>query len=285
MKTLTLNPNQCVAGFALRTAVLAMALATASAFSAEVMVGSASGQRLVLFTSDNPEDASVINIKGMQPGEEILGVDQRPATGQLYGLGSSSRLYTFDLVNGTATPVGTGPFATTLSGTSLGFDFNPTVDRIRIVSNTGQNLRAHPVTGAIAAVDSALAYATNDVAAGTSPLVVASAYINNDNNTNTGTVLFNIDAGTDTLVMQTPPNNGTLLTMGALGIDVTAVAGFDVAASDGAAYAALVEAGQPGKSDRASLYSVNLATGAVTSLGKLGGPKPLMSLATLGQVP
>lgn len=285
MKTLTLNPNQLVTGCALRAAILAIALAAASAFSAEVLVGSASGQRIVMFTSDNTEDVAVYKLTGLQPGEEILGVDQRPATGQLYALGSSSRLYTIDLVTSMATAVGTGPFTPALSGTSFGFDFNPTVDRIRIVSNTGQNLRAHPVTGAIVSVDGSLAYATNDVAAGTSPMVVASAYINNDTNPATGTVLFNIDAGTDTLVMQTPPNNGTLLTMGALGIDVTAVAGFDVAASDGAAYAALVEADQPGKSDRASLYSVNLATGAVTSMGKIGGPKPLMSLATLGQVP
>lgn len=263
----------------------AIALAATTAFGAEVMVGSASGQRLVLFTSDDPEDASVVSIKGMQPGEEILGVDQRPATGQLYGLGSSSRLYTFDLVNGTATAVGTGPFTTALSGTSFGFDFNPTVDRIRIVSNTGQNLRAHPVTGAIAAVDGSLAYATNDVAAGVSPMVVAAAYINNDNNTNTGTVLFDIDAGRDTLVMQSPPNNGTLVTLGPLGMDVTHVAGFDVAGSDGTAYAALVEAGQPGNSERATLCTINLMTGAATPVGKIGGPKPLLSLATIGQVP
>jgi len=285
MKSFITNVQQSIHACLTRACVAATVGLCATAFSAEVLVGSAGSQRLVVFNSANPDDATAYKITGLQPGEEIIGVDQRPATGQLYALGSSSRLYTIDLVAGTATAVGTGPFTPALSGTSFGFDFNPTVDRIRIVSNTGQSLRAHPMTGAVVAVDGSLAYATNDVAAGTSPMVVGAAYINNDTNPATGTVLFDIDAGTDTVVMQSPPNAGTLLTMGPLGIDVTAVAGFDVAASVGTAYAALVESDQPGKSDRASLYTINLATGAATSLGKIGGPKPLLSLATLGQMP
>ena len=116
-------------------------------------------------------------------------------------------------------------------------------------------------------------------------MIVAAAYINNDNDPATGTILFDIDTGTDTVVMQNPPNNGTLVTMGPLGIDATSVAGFDVAGSDGTAFAALVEADQSGNSDRASLYIINLASGAATSLGKIGGPKPLMSLAAIGQLP
>lgn len=268
-----------------RLVVAAAAGICAVAFSAEVLVGSASGGRLVLFTSDNPGDASVVKISGLQPDEEILGVDQRPATGQLYALGSSSRLYQIDLMQGMAMAVGSGPFTPALSGTSFGFDFNPTVDRIRIVSNTGQNLRAHPDTGAVVFTDGSLAYATNDVAAGASPMVVAAAYINNDTNPATGTVLFDIDSDLDTLVIQNPPNSGTLVTVGSLGADVTSVAGFDVSGSDGTAYAALVEAGQPGNSERATLCTINLATGAAMSLGQIGGPKPLVSLATLGQMP
>ena len=74
----------------------------------------------------------------MPAGEEVLGVDFRPATGQLYALSSASKIYTLNLGTGLATMVGAAPFATPLSGTSFGFDFNPTVDRIRIVSNTGR---------------------------------------------------------------------------------------------------------------------------------------------------
>jgi hypothetical protein len=234
----------------------------------------------------------------------------RPATGQLYALGSSSRIYTIDYIAGTATPVGSAPFTPALKGTRFGFDFNPTVDRIRIVSDAGQNLRAHPDTGAIAATDGDLNYATNDVAAGVMPMVVAAAYINNDTHPATSTVLFDIDIALDTLVMQNPPNSGTLVTVGplgldAFGLDIAYIGGFDVAASDGTAYAAIGvkkrhhgrhhrdddddgERDAPGrhssKSRRAALYIIDLTTGQATFAGKIGGPTPLTSLATLGSL-
>jgi hypothetical protein len=258
---------------------------SATTFAAELLAGVASKNRLVLFSSAAPGDVAVVHLSGLSPGEEVLGLDVRPATGELYALGSSARLYTVDPATGQATAIGAGPFTNALSGMRFGFDFNPTVDRIRLVSDSGLNLRLNPTNGLIATIDGNLAYAPNDIAVGISPMVVGAAYINNDTDPATGTVLFDIDAGTDTLVMQNPPNSGTLVTMGLLGTDVTAVAGFDVAGSDGTAYAALVEAGQVGNSERASLHSINLMTGAATSLGKIGGPKPLMSLATLGALP
>src|SRR5688572_6568458 len=230
------------------TALLVAASASTQCIAAEVFAGAAPKGRLVLFSSDHPGDVAVVRVKGLQRGEEILGLDMRPATGQLYALGSSSRIYTIDYIAGTATPVGSGPFTPALNGTHFGFDFNPTVDRIRIVSDTGQNLRAHPDTGAIAATDGDLNYATNDVAAGVMPMVVAAAYINNDTNPATATVLFDIDTALDTLVKQDPPNSGTLVTVGALGVDVVYTGGFDVAASDGTAYAAFaVRRGPPSK--------------------------------------
>jgi hypothetical protein len=260
----------------------AATFAAAHASAAELLAGVAANGRLVLFSSAAPGDAMVVQVSGLQAGEEILGLDVRPATGELYALGSSSRLYTLDFLTGRATAVG-APFATALNGTKFGFDFNPTVDRIRIVSNTGQNLRAHPVTGAVVAVDGNIQYATNDVAAGSAAMVVGSAYINNDNDPATGTVLYNLDAARGTLVTQIPPNNGVLNTVGELGVGFTDVAGFDVAGSDGTAWAGLVTS-SPGNSERAGLYTINLVTGAATFVGKIGGPKPLTSLTALGTI-
>jgi len=263
----------------LTRACIAAAIAVcASAFSAEVLVGSASGQRLVVFSSADPSDAAVVSVKGLQPGEEIVGLDQRPATGELYALGSSYRLYTIDLTSKTATAIGSGPFTNTLAGASVGFDFNPTVDRIRLVTDAGVNLRLNPTNGLIVAVDGSLAYATNDVATGITSRIAGAGYINNDTNPATGTVLYDIDAGRDTLVMQNPPNAGTLVTLGPLGVSASSVVGFDVAGSDGTAYASLVLDGDK----RAGLYTINLMSGAATFVGWIGGPKPLMSLATIG---
>ena len=136
----------------------AIAGISATALGAELLVGSASGGRLVLFASDDTEDVSVVKLKGLQDGEEVLGVDVRPATGQLYALGSSSRIYVINLVKHTATAVGSGSFTPGLSGTKFGFDFNPTIDRIRVVSDSGQNFRLNPTNGLVVAVDGSLAY-------------------------------------------------------------------------------------------------------------------------------
>jgi hypothetical protein len=141
-----------------------------------------------------------------------------------------------------------------LSGASFGFDFNPTVDRIRCISNTGQNLRLHPETGAIAAVDGALNPGT--------PSITASAYTNNFAGATT-TILYNIDVNTDKLTKQDPPNNGTQVEVGALGINVEASSGFDIGSRSGTAYAAL----RVGSTS--ALYTINLTTGAATKVADL----------------
>lgn len=275
MKTKSLQ--RCLGGLFVATALAGF---SANIIGAEVLVGSAAGGKLVLFPSNDPEDVSVVKLKGLQDGEEILGVDARPSTGQLYALGSSSRLYTINLATHRATQVGSGTLSTPLQGSKFGFDFNPTVDRIRVVSDSGQNMRLNPTNGAVVAVDGSLAYATNDTGFGTSPVVGGAAYINNDNDPATGTTLFDIDSARDVLVTQIPPNSGVLNTVGSLGVNTTSVVGFDVAASDGTAYASLLLDGDK----RAGLYTINLSTGAATFLGTIGGPKPLSALATLGTI-
>src|SRR5690606_26506795 len=108
--------------------------------------------------------------------------DMRPATSQMYALGSSNRIYAVNLSNGAFTAVG-GPFTPALDGDFFGFDFNPTVDRIRVVSDKGQNLRLNPNDGMVAAVDGMLTPAS--VAA------VSSAYTNNFAGATT-TALYNL---------------------------------------------------------------------------------------------
>ncbi|MGX7686360.1 DUF4394 domain-containing protein [Flectobacillus roseus] len=209
---------------------------------------------LVIFNPSNIGTPVSKAITGLQTGESILGIDFRPVNGQLYALGSTSRLYLLNTSSGAATAVGTAPFATLLSGASFGFDFNPTVDRIRCVSNTGQNLRLHPETGAIAAVDGALNPGT--------PAITASAYTNNFAGATT-TVLYNIDVNTDKLTKQDPPNNGTQVEVGALGINVESASGFDIGSRSGTAYAAL----RVGSTS--ALYTINLTTGAATKVADL----------------
>ena len=87
---------------------------------------------------------ATVTIAGLPQGEQILAIDFRPATGQLYGVGSSSRLYIINPMTGASVALGTGPFSPALNGNVVALDFNPTVDRIRLITNMGQNLRLHP---------------------------------------------------------------------------------------------------------------------------------------------
>ena len=275
---------------ALRMALAATALSAASlapAAAAELLAGigmSGGNNILVTFPSDDPMTVSKVKIKGLQKKETILGIDVRPLNGQIYALGSTSRLYVINRETGTATAVSATPLSPLVTGTSVSFDFNPTVDRIRIMTDAGQNLRAHPDTGAIVSVDASLAYAGGDPGFAAVPDVTACAYTNSDNDPLTGTTLYDIDSTRGVLIRQDPPNNGTLNTVGPLGVNITNVAGFDIAVSTGTAYASLVVRNGNKKNLRASLFSVDLVTGAATDLGKIGGPWPLTSLTAIGQL-
>jgi hypothetical protein len=207
-------------------------------------------------------------VTGLQGGESVLGIDFRPATGQLYGIGSTSRVYTLDPVTGVATQVGSGPFTPALSGSEFGVDFNPVVDRIRVVSDSGQNLRLNPDTGAVAAVDAVLNYATGDTNSGAVPNVIGAAYTNNVAGA-VSTTLFDIDSALDILATQNPPNNGTLNTVGSLGVDATDFVGLDIY-TDGAGDRAFAAINSPSQMV-SRLYAVNLATGAAGFRGVIGG--------------
>lgn len=234
--------------------------------------GLTTANKILRFASDAPATIQgEVQVTGLGADENLLGIDFRPATGQLFGLGSSSRLYTIDPATGAATVVGTGVLSPTLSGTDFGFDFNPLVDRIRVTSNTAQNLRLNPNNGAVAAVDGTLVYTTTDRNAGAMPNIVGSAYTNNVPGP-PGTVLFNIDSNLDVLVTQNPPNNGVLNTVGALGVDTTAQVGFDII-GENMAYAALTVAGQG-----SGLYMINLSTGAATLVGPIGANQQIRGL-------
>ncbi|KQT23761.1 hypothetical protein ASG22_06935 [Chryseobacterium sp. Leaf405] len=205
---------------------------------------------LQIFNPNSPMPVSK-TVAGLQSGENILGIDFRPLNGQLYALGSSSRIYTINLGTGAATAVGTSPFTTLLAGTDFGFDFNPMVDKIRVVSNTGQNLRLDPVTGGLTAADTSISLA--------GAMVSAAAYTNNFAGT-TSTTLFVIDHNIDKLYNQTPPNNGTLVEVGSLGINITNANGFDIGAMSQKAYL-MASVGSSTK-----IYTVNTSTGAATSV-------------------
>ena len=138
----------------------ALAALTAPSASAMPAVGVTPGGELVRYDTDAP--GTILErhaITGLQPGEKVMGMDVRPATGQLYALGivsatdDTGRIYVLDPGTGVATEVGTTPFKTDLNRSEYGFDFNPVVDRIRVVDRLNDNVRVYPDTGALVQAD------------------------------------------------------------------------------------------------------------------------------------
>jgi Domain of unknown function (DUF4394) len=226
-------------------------------------------------------------VGGLASGESLIGIDFRPANGVLYGVGRiggdpMGQLYTIDTDHALASAV--GPRAIPLAGQAFGFDFNPVPDRLRIVSDTGMNIRVNPDTGAVAGVDtSPLAYpAAGDPNSGRTASVVAVAYTNPDRDGQTNTVLHDIDAARgadadrsgDGLAIQVPPNAGVLNTIGSLGVDAGGLTAFDIGPfNEGLA------AIQPVGAASSRLYAIDLASGLATSLGLIGSAESVVGLA------
>jgi hypothetical protein len=262
----------------LLTNATAACLLTVSAHASTLYLTNTQNNLLRIDSAAPQMVQSSLSITGLASGESLLGIDFRPATGGLYGLGSGNRIYTIDTNTGAATAVGaSGQFA--LTGSSFGVDFNPVPDRMRVTSNTGQDLRLNPNDGTLTAVDGTLAYAAGDANAGRTPNVAGSAYTNSIAGAQT-TTLYDIDLATGSLVIQNPPNNGTLLTVGSLGVSATGPVGFDILPVSGLAYASLTAPG-----GYSSLYLVNLQTGAASIIGGIGSNQTITGLAAVSDVP
>lgn len=109
--------------------------------------------RLMTFNANAPGVfTSNIPITGLNAGEQIVGIDFRPADGLLYGVGttgSASRLLRINTTTGAGTPVGTGFTPVLSTSTFYGLDFHPTIDPLRIVNFNGLNIRISPVNGTV----------------------------------------------------------------------------------------------------------------------------------------
>lgn len=259
----------------------------------ETLYAVSTANALLAFNAGQPQKIlSRRALSGLQPQERVLGIDYRVARGQLFALGSSGRLYRIDTTTAAATPVG-APFAIALRGARFGFDFNPAVDRIRVVSDAGQNLRVHPDTGALVdadpktdglQADGGIAYAPSDALAGKPVALVAAAYSYNQVDEKI-TTNFAIDAQHGVLVTQgsregvvpaVSPNTGRLFTVGPLGIKGRAEGvSFDISDVDNVAYAALTGAG----AGASVLYRIDLSSGAAVRIGTIGGGEAVNGLA------
>jgi hypothetical protein len=219
-----------------------------------------SAVRLVLFNRASGAVERALAINNFA-GEQLLGIDIRPANKKIYVLAKSGNLYTLDPETGVATLASTlaadpgdasSPFAA-LSGSKFGLDFNPVADRLRVVSDTGQNLRINVDTGATF-TDTALTPSTSGATGAAYTNSFASAC---------RTALYVIDTTSRKLMLQSPPNDGVLTAVGDLGLaQVTVANGFEIVTNAAGANQALALIGS---SSDTKLYDIDLATGTASN--------------------
>jgi hypothetical protein len=271
---------------------------------------SADGPQLLRFLLGQPDATTPVTITGLVVGETLAGIDGRPATGQLFGLGinpvaNTGTLYRIDPQTGAATAIDTaGSIAyVDASGNPVDFpdpatagygvDFNPTVDRLRVVTSSGLNFRINPNNGA--PVDGDLGGASGSVAGvnpdgainnGAGVALSGTAYTNNFSGA-TVTTQYTLDADGDQLYIQNPPNSGmqtnpVAVTLDDNPLDFSSIAGFDIApgvsvstsnvpVTTGDGYAALTVDGDT------ELYQLDLVTGEATLSGPIGAGTTAMN--------
>lgn len=241
------------------------ALASAPA-SAEEVVGLVGSSRIVTFDSASPGTiTSSRAITGLASGVTLTGIDFRPADAQLYAVSTDGTVYRLAVSGSNYAATSLGTFATTPSGNSFGLDFNPQADRLRMVSDTNQNLRINLNTAPPTNLGPDGAITLN----GSSNVdLIGAAYTNNVANA-ASTTLYGIDAFTDSLVRSTSPNAGAYVNTSLDGTPFVPLGvllgasdplGFDISGLTGASFF----------SANGSFYGINLTTGASTLVGQIG---------------
>jgi Domain of unknown function (DUF4394) len=175
-----------------------------------VVVGLTDRQRLVAFRSNRPNRVQKLGrVSGLVGDRALIGIDCRVKDSKLYGVGDQGGVYRIRLRDARATKV--SQLTVPLQGTLFDIDWNPAANLLRIVSDTGQNLRhnldnaAAPIRVGQTAADANLSIPP-DVPVATG--VTGAAYTNNDNDPVTATTLFALDTSRDQVAIQSPANAG-----------------------------------------------------------------------------
>lgn len=242
------------------------------------VIGLTSDQRLIRFNENDPREAVTLGtVSGFTGGNTALvGIDYRVQDGLLYGVGNAGAVYTINANTGVLTFVNSLTVA--LSGTRFGVDFNPAADRLRIISDNGQNLRHNVNAGGTTINDGTLSYTPPTAAIG----VTGAAYTNNDLDPDTATTLYDIDSTLDQVVIQSPANSGTLAATGKLTVDTTSNVGFDIYSTirggttvNVEGFASLQETG----SSLVGFYSIALFSGRATFRGAFSLQNQVIDIA------
>jgi len=269
-----------------RSSIVALVvLAGAAAANAADIVGVTVQNNIVTFNQATPGILiSNLAVTGLNLGERLLEIDMRPATGEIFGITSDNRVTRIDPVTGIATPFALS-FLPSLGAARQSIDFNPTVDRIRVVGSNTDNRRLNPNTGgSVTPGDTLLTIGSST----SSPFIASTAYSNSLANVLPGsTRQFVIDSRTaqlgevGSMAGGNPSFNGGIISfIGSLGFGSGILSdnvGFDIFGPTGEAFVSLQTFG----TSFSDFGTIDLNTGAFTSIGSVGGGVALQSLTAI----
>lgn len=244
------------------------------------LIGLSPNNELVSLMSGPPVvDMGVVPITGLRQEEFVLAIDTRPMTGELFGITNQDAIYVINKTTGAATMISQSPLSPVPDGDYVAFDFSPQQDVIRLITNTGQNLRISPVTGAVIGIDTPI----NSFSLGFN----SSAYTTSQSGVPSS--LYALDPGTGGLYRSTNPNSGAVAYIGLTGFTFEGDGGLEITSTNTAFAAqfghsrfqisgggAIVPQGDDTTQDANRLLMINLRSGVAISHGKT---RPLIGLA------
>jgi Domain of unknown function (DUF4394) len=244
------------------------------------LIGLSPNNELVFLMSGPPVvDNGTLPIIGLRDGEFMLAIDTRPSTKELFGVSSFSTLYTINTTTGEAVSVSVTPFVPSIdSAGTVALDFNPLNDQLRLITDTGLNLRISPETGAVIGTDPSinpLQATLNSIAYTYSQGTLPS-------------IMYGLDPKTGFLYKQlTGPLGGSLTYVGDTGFTFSGDGGFEVSTGQtafavqfGRSRLGPVFSSDPQYDDITQethrLMKVDLRKAKITSYGKV---RPMIGLA------
>lgn len=241
----------CIAAFGM--------IAAACGAQAGTLIGLTAEDAIVRIDSETRRAGAPMRITGADG--RVLGIDQRPQDGRLYGVTERGQIVTIDPATGRAIQISRLNTEFQSGGRAV-VDFNPVANRLRLMGMNGTNLRVNVDTGE-AARDGQLKYAAGTPFAETTPRIVAGAYTNSVNGAQ-ATALYTIDTLTRTYNLQAPPNDGVQQPRGQVAESLPPGVAFDILADGQGSNIGVALIG-------GTLHRVNLETGAASPLGAVAG--------------
>lgn len=230
------------------------------------------GTTLHRFDVNSPGAATTVVLTNSGAPASLDAIDFRPLDGVLYGYDDAGDdYYTIDLATGQISSA-SGASVTPTGSDKLDIDFNPTIDRMRTVTELDENIVYNPNDGTASnAATNPLFYVAGDPNEGTNPFIVANGYTNSSLGIAATTTQYVLDANLNTVAILAN-NTGQLTTlfsvmMGGSTLDFSADAGLDIFSAGGGtnvAYALL------NVNSVSGLYTIDLSSGETVNLGNFG---------------